>query len=274
MDVTVLAALAEPNRLRIVEFLAAAPHTVGEIATGLQLRQPQVSKHLQTLQRAGLVQVHQLGRRKICALRRAGLRELARWAEPLAEPNANDATLDRYRAAIASAASAALPAATLHRRILASRAAVWRAFTEPTLATRWWHPRHFDVIAFRLDPYPSGGIELVLREGDGTQHRAAGTVHTIVRPGRLAFTLDPLDPDGQPLFTARHDLRLTARDGGTDLALTLTPSELKPGAEFAAAGFTIGWEQLLDNLHRLTADGGLAPASGRRPDRGQKPAEP
>ena len=76
MNATLLAALAEPNRLRIVGLLGAAPRSVGEIAAALRLRQPQVTKHLQTLERAGVVTVHPLGRRRIYALRRETLREL------------------------------------------------------------------------------------------------------------------------------------------------------------------------------------------------------
>lgn len=39
-------ALAEPNRLRIVELLRSGPQAVGAISGSLQLNQPQVSKHL------------------------------------------------------------------------------------------------------------------------------------------------------------------------------------------------------------------------------------
>ena len=61
MDGALLAALAEPNRLRIVELLNIAPRAVGEIASKLDLRQPQVTKHLQALERAGLVAVRRRG---------------------------------------------------------------------------------------------------------------------------------------------------------------------------------------------------------------------
>lgn len=46
MKTTTLHALAEPNRLQIVELLKNGPLTVGEIADQLMLRQPQASKHL------------------------------------------------------------------------------------------------------------------------------------------------------------------------------------------------------------------------------------
>ncbi len=53
MNLDTLAALAEPNGLRIVELLGRAPRFVGEIARS-ELRQPQATKHLQTLQRVAL----------------------------------------------------------------------------------------------------------------------------------------------------------------------------------------------------------------------------
>ena len=79
-----LTALAEPNRLRIVELLREGPRPVGKIAAALQLRQPQVSKHLRVLSEAGLVEVHPSAQQRIYRLR----------AEPFL---ALDAWLDRYR---------------------------------------------------------------------------------------------------------------------------------------------------------------------------------
>src|SRR3954447_3519102 len=100
MDAEIVIAIAEPNRIRIVELLGVAPRSVGEIAAALQLRQPQVTKHLQTLERAGLVSVHRLGQRRISALRRDRLRELADWAAALAAAHPSEDVLEQYRTAI------------------------------------------------------------------------------------------------------------------------------------------------------------------------------
>lgn len=43
MNTTLLSALAEPNRLRIVDPLRDGPPTVGETADRLQIRQPSAS---------------------------------------------------------------------------------------------------------------------------------------------------------------------------------------------------------------------------------------
>jgi DNA-binding transcriptional ArsR family regulator len=74
-------ALAEPNRLQIVELLLGGPRPVGDMVDQLGLRQPQVSKHLRVLSEAGLVDVRVDAQRRIYALRPAPLQELEAWLE-------------------------------------------------------------------------------------------------------------------------------------------------------------------------------------------------
>lgn len=74
-------ALAEPNRFHIVEMLRDGPRPVGDLVSGLGLRQPQVSKHLRVLSEAGLVDVQVDAQRRIYALRAAPLQELEVWLE-------------------------------------------------------------------------------------------------------------------------------------------------------------------------------------------------
>nr|WP_246351433.1 metalloregulator ArsR/SmtB family transcription factor [Deinobacterium chartae] len=74
-----MSALAEPNRLDIVELLIQQPLTVGEIATRLQMRQPQASKHLRVLSEAGIIEVEAVANRRICKLRPEPFQELDHW---------------------------------------------------------------------------------------------------------------------------------------------------------------------------------------------------
>lgn len=78
----ILSALAEPNRLQMVELLRRKPLAVGEIVERLRLRQPQVSKHLRVLSDAGLVEVQAVGQQRIYRLRGQALKELDGWLEP------------------------------------------------------------------------------------------------------------------------------------------------------------------------------------------------
>ena len=79
--VETFAALAEPNRFRIVELLRAGPRTVNDIGDRLDLNQPQVSKHLRVLKAAGLVDVEPRAQQRLYELRAAPLRELHDWLE-------------------------------------------------------------------------------------------------------------------------------------------------------------------------------------------------
>lgn len=81
MNVSVMSALAEPNRYQIIELLRESPLTVGEIADKLQLRQPQTSKHLRVLSEVGLIEVEAIANRRICKLRPDPLMELDAWLE-------------------------------------------------------------------------------------------------------------------------------------------------------------------------------------------------
>jgi DNA-binding transcriptional ArsR family regulator len=75
------AALAEPNRFRIVELLRGGPRAVNEIGERLELNQPQVSKHLRVLREAGLVDVHPRAQQRLYGLRADKLRRLHEWLE-------------------------------------------------------------------------------------------------------------------------------------------------------------------------------------------------
>ena len=93
-----LTALAEPNRLRIVELLRDRPRPVGEIAKRLRLRQPQVSKHLRVLSDAGLVDVRPVAQQRIYQLRTEPFNALDKWLETFRR--ATEARFDRLDALI------------------------------------------------------------------------------------------------------------------------------------------------------------------------------
>lgn len=76
-----LGALAESNRLQIVELLRNGAMTVGEIAERLDMRQPQASKHLRVLLGAGIVEVRADANRRYYALRAEPFAELDDWLE-------------------------------------------------------------------------------------------------------------------------------------------------------------------------------------------------
>jgi ArsR family transcriptional regulator len=70
-------ALADVNRLRIVQRLAEGEATVTELIGHVGLSQPLVSHHLKRLRAAGLVESRRVGRETLCTLRPEAFGEVA-----------------------------------------------------------------------------------------------------------------------------------------------------------------------------------------------------
>jgi len=79
VNTEMLSALAEPNRMRIVELLRDGPRSVGEISRRLLIRQPQVSKHLRVLSEAGLVHAEPVAQKRVYHLQAEPFEELDTW---------------------------------------------------------------------------------------------------------------------------------------------------------------------------------------------------
>src|SRR3954447_22886480 len=95
-----LTALADPARWRLVCLLAERPRSVGVLAQLTGARQPQTTKHLQTLERADVVTSQRTGQRRVYALRGAPLRDLAAALSGLADAadqvGGPDTTFERH----------------------------------------------------------------------------------------------------------------------------------------------------------------------------------
>jgi DNA-binding transcriptional ArsR family regulator len=72
-------ALSDPTRRAIVARLARGPTSVTELAEPFEMSLAAVSKHLQVLDRAGLVERTRQGRSIQCSLQPAQLKTVADW---------------------------------------------------------------------------------------------------------------------------------------------------------------------------------------------------
>ena len=80
LDAT-FAALADPTRRAILARLAAGEATVLEIARPFAISQPAVTKHLQVLEKAGLITRGRDAQRRPCRLAAKPLAEATHWLE-------------------------------------------------------------------------------------------------------------------------------------------------------------------------------------------------
>ncbi len=74
-------ALAHPLRREIVERLSQGPATVGEVTGDFGVSKPTISRHLRTLEEAGVVSRVIVGRTHRLALRPDTLAEASDWIE-------------------------------------------------------------------------------------------------------------------------------------------------------------------------------------------------
>jgi DNA-binding transcriptional ArsR family regulator len=81
-------ALADPTRLRLLEFLLDAEHTAGECVAFAGLSQGRVSSHLACLADCGYVQVRRAGRYAYYQVADPRIAELVMLARALAADNA------------------------------------------------------------------------------------------------------------------------------------------------------------------------------------------
>ncbi|PWR04928.1 transcriptional regulator [Micromonospora acroterricola] len=78
---TVFAALADPTRRAILARLATGEATVNEVAEPFPISVQAISKHLNVLERAGLIVRTREAQWRRCRLDPAPLRTLAEWVE-------------------------------------------------------------------------------------------------------------------------------------------------------------------------------------------------
>jgi len=78
---TSFAALAHPTRRAILERLAAGEATVTELAEPLPISVQAVSKHLEVLEQAGLIERMRIAQRRPSRLRGAPLEEASAWLQ-------------------------------------------------------------------------------------------------------------------------------------------------------------------------------------------------
>ncbi|WP_029136769.1 metalloregulator ArsR/SmtB family transcription factor [Nakamurella lactea] len=265
-----LAALADPARWRLVRLLAERPRSVGILAELAGARQPQTTKHLQTLERAGIVSSQRTGQRRIYALRSAPLRELSaelgRLAETADRPGGAGETHQRYQHSLDAERRAAdqpgwADGRGFHfrRQLPGPPDAVWRQLTEPSLLAGWWAPADLRTSELVFEPEPGGRIVLEFRDLEDTDGRepvagqAEGRVDDVRRGEHLGYRLSPLSADGSPAFTSHVDLDLWPTDTGTDLEVSWRITGSTVDAADFIAGIEIGFGQSLDTLAAILA---------------------
>ncbi|HET8708336.1 MAG TPA: metalloregulator ArsR/SmtB family transcription factor [Pseudomonadales bacterium] len=74
-------ALADPTRRAIVNRLTAGEASVTELAAPFSMALPSFMKHINVLERSGLIRTHKQGRTRTCALEETQLAQAQSWLD-------------------------------------------------------------------------------------------------------------------------------------------------------------------------------------------------
>lgn len=138
------------------------------------------------------------------------------------------------------------PSLTLKRRLNATPATVYAAWTDPEKLVKWFGPDHAAVGRVDTDVRVGGRYTILFHTADGEQHQVGGVYREVVANERLVFTWAwRSTPERESLVT----VAIKPEDGGS--ILTLTHEQFFD--EAARDRHAFGWTRSLDKLERLFA---------------------
>lgn len=136
----------------------------------------------------------------------------------------------------------------LTREFDAPRALVFRVWTEPRHASRWWGPQGFTTVSCRMDARPGGAYRMAMRGPDGVVRTRRG-IYREVTPARIVFSYAWEDADGNP----GHEMQvtITLEEIGTRTRLTLRQTGFAAIPE--RDSHRSGWTSCLQRLAEFLA---------------------
>ncbi len=135
----------------------------------------------------------------------------------------------------------AKPSLTLVRRLAASPAKVYAAWTQPAQITQWMHPGQTVCVHAEADVRVGGRFRVIMREPDGEEHDVSGEYREVVPDAKLVFTWHwRSTPERVSLVSVA-----LAVEGSVTL-LTLTHEQFFD--EAARDAHRGGWSDSLDHL--------------------------
>jgi uncharacterized protein YndB with AHSA1/START domain len=244
-------ALAHPIRRDIVERLSGGTATVGEVTRDFGVSKPTISRHLKTLEEAGVVTRVIDGRSHRLALRPDTLAEASEWIE--SQRMRWEALFDvvgEYLEEQADRMMIEPPGyvVRIERTFDAPAEAVFDAWTSPEVMRRWFHVApDWETPEAEVDLRVGGKVRVVMRKPDGDEVEASGEYTLIERPHRLAmtWTFDD-DPSNQQQMI---ELWFSESEGSTTVVMVnsgISTDERRDAQHH-------GWDGCFDELERALA---------------------
>jgi uncharacterized protein YndB with AHSA1/START domain len=176
LDAT-FAALSDATRRRILERLAVGDASVGELTELFQLTQPTISKHLQVLERAGLISTIRDAQRRVRRLVHNPLDGATAWLMGYRNPGTLRFLTRGDREVV------------MKRAFWAPKETVFDAFVQPKLLKQWFYGKPGGRLAVCEVASKAGEqFRYVWRDADGAEMGMSGVCLEFVRPELIVAT--------------------------------------------------------------------------------------
>ncbi len=134
----------------------------------------------------------------------------------------------------------------VRRRIGASRAFLFQAWTDPARFARWFGPQGWTVERCEVDARPGGSWRAWFKTGKGAAVYVGG-VYTEVEPDRrIAFTWDTNAESGEP--ESLSVVTVEFRDEAGEVEVCITHRKLTTSQ---AVDMDVGWNSTFDSLQEF-----------------------
>lgn len=134
----------------------------------------------------------------------------------------------------------------IERILPAARPAVFAAFANQDLLSRWWGPEGFAIAAIQFEPRVGEQYRIEMQPPDGEAFNLIGEFREVDPPSRLAFTFVWAEPDPDDVETL-VELTFRGPGEGTEVALRQGPFKTEARWELHRDG----WGDSFDKLERL-----------------------
>lgn len=136
------------------------------------------------------------------------------------------------------------PELVMSAEFAAPRAAVFEAWTDKRLVSRWWAGSSFTMLSCEMDVRPGGAWRRLMRRPGGSVLLEYGVYREVVRPERLVFTYNS---EGGPFVEPETVVTVSfAALGGDRTRLTLRHAPIETDA--ARTFHEGGWSRCFDRL--------------------------